>query len=115
LSCSADASHLLLAAKAVSTITAIGHRLSREVRIKPEAAVKPLLDNLEKVGVKGDIQDACKCAQALEYLLPLVGRAVEILAKLRDRFKEGGGLNQLIETLESVEKPPRNVIAFLRS
>jgi hypothetical protein len=115
LSCSADASHLFLAAKAASTITAISHRLcSREVRIKPEAAVEPLLDNLEKVGVKGDTQDACKCAQALEYLLPLAGRAVVILAKLRDRFKEGGGLNQLIETLESIGNPPRKVIEYLR-
>jgi hypothetical protein len=94
------------AAASVSNGTAVG-------LIQP--AVEPLLDNLKKVAVSGDLENVCKWAEVLEYLLPLEVQAVDILADLRFRYKESGHLNRLIETLESVENPPRKVMAFLRS
>jgi len=117
LSQSDDPNNLLLAAKAAATLDAVRRRLGRKDQelIKPkEVPVEPLLPALHTVAKAGDLQDVCNCAEVLECLLPLDGRAVDVLAALKSRYAGSGEVNRLIEVLGAIWNPPLKVIEFLR-
>jgi hypothetical protein len=114
LSQSKDIDHLVLAAKAASTMHDVGHRVSSTDRELNKPVVGPLLDNLETLAASDDFQNICKCAEGLEFLLSVDGRALDVLAAIKTRCAQSGELNRLIEALDASASRPTRVMEFLR-